>query len=107
MVSKSRLKSKKAPPEETSPKPGQMGPQQGDMFRCQKCGLEIGVIAGSQCDECSAQFTCCGQEMNNISRQDWESAHAPTDDVQEASEESFPASDPPARTPVTGVARGS
>lgn len=44
----------------------QIEPKVGDMYRCEKCKLEIHVTKGCDCDDSCATFECCGQTMNNV-----------------------------------------
>lgn len=41
-------------------------PSTGDMFRCEKCNMEIHVTKGCECEEGCADFQCCGQDMQNV-----------------------------------------
>lgn len=41
-------------------------PAVGDMYRCEKCSLEIHVTKGCECDDQCAEFRCCGAEMANV-----------------------------------------
>lgn len=41
-------------------------PATGDMFRCEKCEMEIHVTKGCECEEGCASFQCCGQAMKNV-----------------------------------------
>ena len=42
-------------------------PQNGDVYRCEDCGMELEIIADCGCDE-GPRLECCGQPM---SRADW------------------------------------
>lgn len=44
----------------------QHSPSTGDMFRCEKCQLEIHVTKGCDCEEGCASFQCCGQAMKDV-----------------------------------------
>ncbi|MCA9198270.1 MAG: hypothetical protein KDA87_12060 [Planctomycetales bacterium] len=44
----------------------QHSPATGDMYRCEKCEMEIHVTRGCKCEEGCASFQCCGQAMKNI-----------------------------------------
>ncbi|MCO8123206.1 hypothetical protein NHH03_15770 [Stieleria sp. TO1_6] len=41
-------------------------PKIGDMYRCQKCALEIHVTNGCGCKDCTTQFKCCGQPLEKV-----------------------------------------
>lgn len=42
-------------------------PRKGERFECQRCGMEIEVIADCHCKEGEhAHFECCGQEMTPV-----------------------------------------
>jgi hypothetical protein len=45
---------------------GKNSPATGDMFRCEKCNMEIHVTRGCECEEGCASFQCCGQAMKNV-----------------------------------------
>jgi hypothetical protein len=38
-------------------------PQTHDRFHCEKCGMEIEVTKGCDCEKGCAEFRCCGQDM--------------------------------------------
>jgi hypothetical protein len=39
-------------------------PRQGERYRCDKCGMEVEVMAECACHEPSEHFHCCGQPMH-------------------------------------------
>ncbi|TWU25419.1 hypothetical protein Pla52o_17200 [Novipirellula galeiformis] len=41
-------------------------PKIGDMYRCAKCNLEIHVTNGCDCQDCKAEFNCCGKSMDRV-----------------------------------------
>jgi len=42
-------------------------PKQGEVFRCQACGMEIKVTKDCHCkEEEHVHFHCCGQEMVKV-----------------------------------------
>jgi predicted nucleic acid-binding Zn ribbon protein len=41
-------------------------PATGDMYRCEKCALEIHVTQGCECESHCATFECCGQAMKKV-----------------------------------------
>jgi hypothetical protein len=46
--------------------------QEGDLFECKRCGLELKVVKTCACasgadDACSVPLTCCGKEMTKKS----------------------------------------
>lgn len=41
-------------------------PEIGDMYRCEKCNMEIHVTKGCECDDGCAAFSCCGQPMTDV-----------------------------------------
>jgi hypothetical protein len=43
-----------------------ISPATGDMFRCEKCSLEIHVTKGCECEKGCAEFKCCGQPMKDV-----------------------------------------
>lgn len=47
-------------------KPSRGKPSTGDMFRCEKCQMEIHVTKGCECEEGCATFNCCDQPMKNV-----------------------------------------
>lgn len=48
--------------------PGISPPKQGDVFRCDKCGMEIKVTVDCKCQrDHQVHFHCCGQELTKKS----------------------------------------
>ncbi len=43
-------------------------PQIGDIYRCEKCQLELQVTKGCDCKACTARLECCGQPMAKVPR---------------------------------------
>jgi len=41
-------------------------PNTGDMYRCEKCELEIHVTKGCECKDGCSEFKCCGQPMKDV-----------------------------------------
>lgn len=41
-------------------------PKIGNMYRCGKCGMEIHVTKGCECEECTTEFKCCGKPLDNV-----------------------------------------
>jgi hypothetical protein len=42
-------------------------PQQGDVFRCSKCGMALQITEECHCTDAShVHFHCCGQEMEKV-----------------------------------------
>ncbi len=40
---------------------------QGDTFRCQKCGMELTITKGCDCDDNMTELKCCGQPLSRVS----------------------------------------
>ena len=38
-------------------------PKAGEKYRCESCGMEIQVTKDCNCEDCPADFRCCGQAM--------------------------------------------
>ena len=39
-------------------------PKKGEIFRCEKCGMEVKITADCRCENSSmVHFHCCGQEL--------------------------------------------
>lgn len=41
-------------------------PKLGDMYRCYKCGFEVHVTKGCDCDDCQTDLRCCGQQLEKV-----------------------------------------
>ncbi|MFG0263185.1 MAG: hypothetical protein ACF788_12405 [Novipirellula sp. JB048] len=41
-------------------------PKMGERYRCAKCKLEVQVTNGCNCQNCEAEFNCCGQSMERV-----------------------------------------
>lgn len=41
-------------------------PTTGDMYRCEKCSLELHVTKGCDCESPCVELKCCGQDMKNV-----------------------------------------
>ena len=51
---------------QTATKRGEIanGPQKGDHFRCENCGMELEITTACQCNDPEhVELRCCGQEM--------------------------------------------
>lgn len=47
--------------------PGITGPQAGEKFRCEGCGMEIEVTKNCHCEEGEhVRFECCGKQMSKV-----------------------------------------
>lgn len=38
-------------------------PQEGDIYHCEKCGMQITVNVECRCKEGTPEFRCCGGEL--------------------------------------------
>jgi hypothetical protein len=41
-------------------------PKQGERYRCEKCGMEVEVMAECACHEQTEHFRCCGEPMHRV-----------------------------------------
>ncbi len=42
-------------------------PRRGEVYRCERCGMEVKVMAGCNCqDGEDVHFKCCGQELARV-----------------------------------------
>ena len=49
-------------------------PQQGEIYSCEECGMEVEVIAEGNADTCQTCLECCGYPMTLVWREslyDW------------------------------------
>jgi len=44
----------------------QASPNQGDLYRCNKCGLELQITKESRQHSRDVDFKCCGQTMEKL-----------------------------------------
>lgn len=49
-------------------------PAVGDMFRCEKCGVEVQVLTECNSEPPCVDLRCCNQPMKNITSQEVPSA---------------------------------
>lgn len=54
-------------------------PKTGDMYRCEKCELEIHITKGCDCEPDCAKFTCCGEQLKKVTEPE---VMNPSGDVQ-------------------------